>query len=325
MADEDQIVLIPQISDSRTTIAKLNKQIKKLSDKLDSISLTINMDKNMTTQINRYFQSFNRAVQITNGNLSTHLNQIGLVKQAIDKATEAQKNWKIHQAAASTKPTTSAESKTSAVTKPKETSLKDSYSSAKEIMDFYTKFREELSKTSVESEKSTLNQPIAGINKAAAASSNAQKSIGLLSRSFLALSRVVSIPTLVLTGVTWGISKLIGASASAKAKFKEITTIVSTQVTSLVALRSELESLSFEYSDLKAAEKIGGTSIAQKQRLMEIQTELVSKYGVSATGINEEGKAFSDSIELINARTGALVDQIKVENERNKSKFIVKD
>ncbi len=87
------------------------------------------------------------------------------------------------------------------------------------------------------------------------------------------------------------------------------------QIQSLKQQQSGLKELSNEYESLKNKEKNLTATIEEKKRLLEIQKELVEKYNVSATGINLEGEAYSDSIEAIKLRTLALDEELKKEQE----------
>jgi TP901 family phage tail tape measure protein len=94
------------------------------------------------------------------------------------------------------------------------------------------------------------------------------------------------------------------------------------QVDSLESQRLGLEKLSAEFTALQDNQN---KTAEQKERLAQIQQELVEKYGVSATGINAEGKAYSDSTELIEARTKALQQQIDKEKAARASKLMATD
>lgn len=87
------------------------------------------------------------------------------------------------------------------------------------------------------------------------------------------------------------------------------------QIQNLKQQKEGLKELTSEYETLKDKEKNLTATTEEKKRLLEIQKELVDKYGVSATGINLEGEAYSDSIEVIKLRILALDEELKKEQE----------
>lgn len=77
-----------------------------------------------------------------------------------------------------------------------------------------------------------------------------------------------------------------------------------------------LVELSKEYETLKSKEKNLTATADEKQRLIEIQRELVELYGVSITGIDAEGQAYADSTNAIQDRIKALEELKALEQER---------
>lgn len=129
-------------------------------------------------------------------------------------------------------------------------------------------------------------------------------------------------PLAIVMGISYGIQQLIGHFQKLKEKEQELKTIHYEKINELKEQKNSLKQLSDEYNTLQSTEN---KTIEQKKRLLEIQRDLVKEYGVAATGINAEGEAFSDSVESINARTKELEEQLRVENEINKTKIRGRD
>lgn len=126
--------------------------------------------------------------------------------------------------------------------------------------------------------------------------------------------------------LTMGIGLLIGAGITAvmewanswgKAEEKQQEYIKTTQenISSLKNQKQGLSELSKEYEVLKQKEENLTITTDEKARLLEIQKELVKTYGVSATGIDNEGNAISNSTELIKERNEELQRQIDLEKQ----------
>ncbi|RAV12172.1 phage tail tape measure protein [Paenibacillus contaminans] len=165
--------------------------------------------------------------------------------------------------------------------------------------------------------KLQLQEVMASGNLAATAMRGLTVALGGLVRAIL--------PLAIVTGITYGVTKLFEAFSSAKERAKEATTVNYEHVNSLKEQKKALEEAASEYQALKQTEESGSATLEQKQKLYQLQEQLVSQYGVSVTGINNEGKAYTDSAELINARVKSLEDQIAKENELNLVKLRAKD
>lgn len=132
-------------------------------------------------------------------------------------------------------------------------------------------------------------------------------------------------PAALLTGVLWGINKITDAVHKHNEEVKEAKTISYDQVNSLKQQKSSLEDLSAEMTNLQQLEDSGSINTDQKQRLLEIQKQLVSQYGVSANAVNAEGEAYATSASAINDRIQSLKEQIAVQNELNRTKLLAQD
>jgi TP901 family phage tail tape measure protein len=126
-------------------------------------------------------------------------------------------------------------------------------------------------------------------------------------------------PMLALMAVGLVIQKITEAVQKHNEKIKELKTVNYTLRDSYKEQKSGIEALNDEYNTLMATED---KSIEQKNRLLEIQNELVKNYGVTATGVDAEGNAYVNSQDAIQDRIDILSDLIKIQNDLNKSKVI---
>lgn len=131
--------------------------------------------------------------------------------------------------------------------------------------------------------------------------------------------------SLAITGVTWALSAMVEAIAKSKKESAEAIKINYDQVKSLREQKQSLFELKTEMESLQQTDDRGDLNTEGKQRLLDIQSQLVEQYGVAANKIDAEGKAYSDSNTSINARTEALERQIKAEESLNRSKLIAQD
>jgi len=148
----------------------------------------------------------------------------------------------------------------------------------------------------------------------------------------LAGLRVALTSLLVSTGVgiavvaiATGLTSLVSHISKSNVATREAAKINYDHVNSLNEQSKALKSVSAEYAALQSAEAANSTTNDQKKRLLELQTELVEQYGVSATGIDNEGIAYSNSVPLINARVTALQAEIDAENLLNETKLKSQD
>ncbi|OPX46394.1 phage-related minor tail protein [Ruminiclostridium hungatei] len=136
---------------------------------------------------------------------------------------------------------------------------------------------------------------------------------------------VANWPLLAITGVVAATVAITAAVKRANEEQKQFIETTKKNIESLSDQQSGLKGLSFEYETLKSKEQNLTATADEKLRLLEVQKELVSQYGVSITGINAEGEAYSDSIEMIKLRTKALEDELAVEQKRLETAVRAKD
>lgn len=131
--------------------------------------------------------------------------------------------------------------------------------------------------------------------------------------------------SLAITGITWVISKLAGAFAKSRKEAAEAVKISYEQINSLREQKQTISELRAEMENLQRADRTDELNIEGRERLLEIQTQLAEQYGVAATKMDSEGRAYTDSIAFIDARTEALERQIRAEEEANRNKLSAKD
>lgn len=136
---------------------------------------------------------------------------------------------------------------------------------------------------------------------------------------------VANWPLLAITGVVAGIVAVTSAIKKADEEQKQFIENTKKNIDSLAEQKTGLQQLSTEYETLKSKEKNLTATADEKLRLLEVQKELVSQYGVSITGINAEGQAYSDSIEAIKLRTKAIEDEIAAKQKELEIAVLNKD
>lgn len=115
---------------------------------------------------------------------------------------------------------------------------------------------------------------------------------------------------LVISAAAAAISVLVGAIGRYNEEQKLLVENTKKNIQSLSDEKDGLKELSSEYETLKAKQDSLTATADEKLRLLEVQKELVDAFGVSITGINSEGKAYSDSVVAIKLRVKALEDEI---------------
>ncbi|HEX2925855.1 MAG TPA: phage tail tape measure protein [Ruminiclostridium sp.] len=123
-------------------------------------------------------------------------------------------------------------------------------------------------------------------------------------------------PLLATTGVIAAIVAVVASINKAKEESKQFIEDTKKSVESLTEQKAGLQQVTTEYETLKSKEQNLTATADEKKRLLEIQRELVSQYGVAITGIDAEGQAYSDSVELIKLRTKAIEDEITAEQKK---------
>lgn len=136
---------------------------------------------------------------------------------------------------------------------------------------------------------------------------------------------VANWPLLAITGAVAAIIAITTAIKRADEEQKQFIENTKKNIESLTDQKTGLQQLSAEYETLKTKEQNLTATADEKLRLLEVQKQLVSQYGVSITGINAEGEAYSDSIEMIKLRTKALEDELAVEQKRLETAVQAKD
>lgn len=146
-------------------------------------------------------------------------------------------------------------------------------------------------------------------------------SLGMVRTAFTSLLASTGVG-LLFAGIGFAVEKLIGYLSDLNEKSKESTTINYDHLNSLQQQKDGLAALSAEYETLSG--KTNKTA-EDKARLAQIEQDLVDKYGVATTGLDAQGKAYSDSTDLIKLRVNALNEEIQKENELNEAKLTAKD
>lgn len=136
---------------------------------------------------------------------------------------------------------------------------------------------------------------------------------------------VANWPLLAITGAVAAIIAITTAIKRADEEQKQFIENTKKNIESLTDQKTGLQQLSAQYETLKTKEQNLTATADEKLRLLEVQKQLVSQYGVSITGINAEGEAYSDSIEMIKLRTKALEDELAVEQKRLETAVQAKD
>jgi TP901 family phage tail tape measure protein len=122
-------------------------------------------------------------------------------------------------------------------------------------------------------------------------------------------------------GVGLAVEKLIQHYGKLNEEKKKALEVDFDLIRSTQSLQKELQELEVEYNKL---ERTTNPTTEEKKRLLIIQSELVERFNVSATGVNAEGKAYSDSTELIRARIAAMQNEIEIQTELNETKLKAK-
>ena len=133
----------------------------------------------------------------------------------------------------------------------------------------------------------------------------------LASKGFIAANA----PLLIIAGTLGVIAATWGAISREAEKNKKLIETTKQNIESLSTEKQGINELANEYKALKEKQDAVTATADEKIRLLEVQKQLAQQYGVSATGIDSEGQAYTDSIELIDQRTQALEREIAAEKE----------
>ncbi|MDH6674439.1 TP901 family phage tail tape measure protein [Paenibacillus sp. LBL] len=148
------------------------------------------------------------------------------------------------------------------------------------------------------------------------------KGVGVAARTAGTFMAGIFWPVAISMALGFAIEKLVGWIAKSNEETKKALTLNTETVTSLREQKNGLTMLSQEYVALK--EKTDKT-VEDKQRLVDIERDLVDNYGVATSGIDDQGRAYSDSVQAINARVEALQKEIDAEISLNEIKLRAKD
>lgn len=141
------------------------------------------------------------------------------------------------------------------------------------------------------------------------------KTVGIALKTAL----IASGPMIAIMAIAWGIQKITESIQRHKEAAKELKTVNYTLRDSYKEQKDGINALQEEYKTLMATEE---KTVEQKNRLLDIQNELVKTYGVTATGVDAEGNAYVNSQSAIQDRIDILNDLIKIQNELNKAKVV---
>ena len=163
---------------------------------------------------------------------------------------------------------------------------------------------------------------VTAAEKAAAVATLAMAEATVVETAAVNAATVASKAWVLSNSILLGIAAIIGGIALAwgavareqerSAKFIETT---KGDIKTLEEQKKGLQELSAEYETLKTKQDALTATADEKLRLLEVQKELVSLYGVSITGINSEGEAYSDSLPAILLRNQALQDEIDLKQK----------
>lgn len=132
-------------------------------------------------------------------------------------------------------------------------------------------------------------------------------------------------PILAIAGVTAAIVALRNEMKRAKEEADAFIETTKQNIENLNEEKQGLQELSREYDELKNRQQNLTATANEKERLIEIQRELVDLYGVSVTGIDAEGRAYADSTTAIQERIKALEELKAVEQENLETAVMARD
>lgn len=123
-------------------------------------------------------------------------------------------------------------------------------------------------------------------------------------------------PLLALSAAVGVIVAVTNATKKKKEEEAKAIDVSKENIELLKEQKQGLEALSNEYDALKSKEQNLTATAVEKQRLIEIQRELVDLYGVSITGIDAEGQAYSDSTDAIRDKIKAMEEEKAFEESK---------
>ncbi len=134
-----------------------------------------------------------------------------------------------------------------------------------------------------------------------------------------------NLPLLALSAIIGGIMAWRNAVKAHREEQEKAIEVAKERVEALKEEREGLQELANEFDALKSRERDLSITFEEKTRLRDIQRKLVDLYGVSITGIDEEGRAYSDSTEVIRDRVAALEEMLEAEEKSFELAVIAED
>lgn len=144
------------------------------------------------------------------------------------------------------------------------------------------------------------------------------KTVGKTILSTLANVGVVFGISLVIGKITEAITNLVTKAQQAREELQAAAQQSKENISTLNEQIDGLKKLTTEYEQLKEKKSL---TAEEAERLYEIQRQLVEQYGVTATGIDSQGRAYSDNIQLIRQRIDALEEEREAEEKLLQSRM----
>lgn len=132
-------------------------------------------------------------------------------------------------------------------------------------------------------------------------------------------------PLLALSAAVGAIVAVRNAIKKQREEQEKAIEVAKENIQSYEEQKQGLQELAREYDTLKDKEKNLTATTDEKQRLIEIQRELVELYGVSITGIDAEGQAYADSTNAIRDRIKALEEMKSIEEKNLETAVMARD
>ena len=124
-----------------------------------------------------------------------------------------------------------------------------------------------------------------------------------------------NVTLLAITGTIAAVTALYNSYKKTREEAERFIATTEQNIETFNEEKEGLQNLSKEYDELKSKQKNLSATAEDKERLAQIQKELVELYDVSVTGINAEGEAYSDSSTAIQQRIADLEYLAKTERE----------
>lgn len=128
--------------------------------------------------------------------------------------------------------------------------------------------------------------------------------------------------SVAITTIISGITSLINKRKEEAEQLAENTQKTYERIKTLEDEVKAIKTLASEYESLKEKTDKNSNDL---NRMLEIEKALVEQYGVAANGINAQGEAYTNNIDLINLRIKAIQEEIKVEKDLLKTKALASE